>query len=355
MRLWKEKLKWAARWWSGDGRGQKQQGAPAALRPVMPTGTGTLADSAAGERVEVVAAVLTDVGCEREVNEDCGRFVAPAAAEAREAKGVLAVVADGMGGHSAGEVASRTAVETISRVYYASAQAAEAALGEAFEAANRAIYEAAGRDASLRGMGTTCTALVVKDRKAFAAHIGDSRLYLVRGGQIYLMSEDHSMVREMVRRGVLTPDEARRHAEKNVILRALGTQPVAQPATWEAPLAVRAEDRFVLCSDGLSDLVEDEEIRQSAVTLAPDAACARLVALAKERGGHDNITVAVVELRRAGDGAASAAGAGDSPAEFISVCNSRGLPATEDLLGRQCRPRHRQLPHRGAARRGRHG
>jgi PPM family protein phosphatase len=333
--LWSGMRKWAAWWRPGRWRGRRQQAAPAAPRPVVPTGTGPLAATAASEPLEVVAAVVTDVGCEREVNEDCGQFVAPEAEEARAAKGVLAVVADGMGGHSAGEVASRTAVETVSRVYYASARAAEAALGEAFEAANRAIYEAAGRDARLRGMGTTCTALVVKDRAAFAAHIGDSRLYLVRGGQIYLMSEDHSVVREMVRRGVLTPDEARRHAEKNVILRALGTQPVAQPATWDAPLAVRAEDRFVLCSDGLSDLVEDEEIRQAAVTLAPEAACARLVALAKERGGHDNITVAVVELRRASDGAASAGGAGDSPAELISVCDSRGLPGSEDLLGRQ--------------------
>jgi PPM family protein phosphatase len=203
-----------------------------------------------------------------------------------------------MGGHAAGEVASRLAVEVVARVYYDHAGEPQPALSEALVAANHAIYAAARRDASLHGMGTTCTALALRQGAAFLAHVGDSRLYLVRGGEIYQLSEDHSAVAEMLRRGLLSAQEAREHAERNVILRALGTHAEVNVTTWEQGFPVRAGDCFLLCSDGLSDLVADEEIRHAVESAEAAQSCARLIALARERGGHDNITVALLSLGR---------------------------------------------------------
>jgi protein phosphatase len=246
---------------------------------------------------EVAASVLSDVGCVRELNEDSAAYVQPYDEAVLAGKGMLFVVADGMGGHSAGEVASNMAVEVIRRVYYEEDREAQAALKKAVEKANREIFEAAARDETMKGMGTTCTALVLQNGRAISAHVGDSRMYLVRDGQIYLLTEDHSAVMEMVKHGIISAEEARHHPDKNVILRALGSHAEVEVSTWQEPLPVREGDRFVLCSDGLYDLVEDEEIRQAVSAAEPRAACESLVALAKQRGGHDNITVAIVSLK----------------------------------------------------------
>lgn len=253
-----------------------------------------------GATGEVEASFLTDAGCRRELNEDCGQFIKPADPGLLADKGVLAVVADGMGGHAAGEVASLLAVEVITSSYYGSGQEVEPALKEALLLANRTIYSAASGNSSLEGMGTTCTALVLRQGLAFLAHVGDSRLYLVRGGEIYQLSEDHSVVAEMMKRGLLSESEARLHADKSIILRALGTRPEVNVAMWEQPFPTRQGDHFLLCSDGLSDLVDDEEIKQVIISSNSNAACARLIALAKERGGYDNITVGLVSIRPAG-------------------------------------------------------
>jgi protein phosphatase len=257
---------------------------------------------------EIEACLLTDVGCVREVNEDSSKYVRPADDESLQSKGSLMLVCDGMGGHSAGEVASRMAVEVISRIYYEEADGAHPALANAFQEANREIYEASQKDQNLKGMGTTGTALVLRNGHAFAAHVGDSRIYLIRNDQIYAMTQDHSEVMEMVRRGLLSLEEARHHPDKNVILRALGSHPQVEVSTWDAPFPLREKDLFLLCSDGLYDLVEDEEIRRLALADAPQPACQSLISLAKERGGHDNITVAIVKV-----GAASENGAKPVP------------------------------------------
>src|SRR6267142_3538920 len=152
---------------------------------------------------EVSVSVRTDVGCLRESNEDAGRFVKPSDPVVLENKGRLTVVADGMGGHSGGEVASALAVETIGRAYYNSTETPPESLKQAFEEANRRIYEAAIADQRLSGMGTTCTALVLYQDLAIAAHVGDSRLYLLREGELYLLTEDHSAVMEMVKLGII--------------------------------------------------------------------------------------------------------------------------------------------------------
>jgi protein phosphatase len=252
-------------------------------------------------KCEIVASLLTDVGCVREVNEDSSKYVKPGDEEVLKTKGSLMLVCDGMGGHSAGEIASRVAVDVISRTYYDDTDGAHSALAKAFQQANREIHEASLKDETLKGMGTTATALVLKNGHAFAAHVGDSRIYLIRNDQIYAMTQDHSEVMEMVRRGLISLEEARHHPDKNVILRALGSHPEVEVSTWDAPFPLRHNDMFLVCSDGLYDLVEDEEIKRLATSADPQPACHSLITLAKERGGHDNITVAIVKV-----GAASA-------------------------------------------------
>lgn len=245
---------------------------------------------------EITAGMLSDAGCHRETNEDCCRYVQPEDSEQAKSKGVLVLVCDGMGGHAGGEVASRLATEIIPRTYYKSSRPPQAALEEAFQSANRAIYKTSQKHPHLRGMGTTCTAMVIHEGAAILAQVGDSRLYLVRSGQIYLMSEDHSAVMEMVRRGAMSLEEARRHEDKNIILRALGVQPEVTVSTWHNPFPTHDQDCFVLCSDGLYDLVTDEEIRQVVCEREPHPASERLTAMAKERGGYDNITVGVIKV-----------------------------------------------------------
>ncbi|HSB08164.1 MAG TPA: Stp1/IreP family PP2C-type Ser/Thr phosphatase [Blastocatellia bacterium] len=248
-------------------------------------------------KCEIAACLLSDVGCARDVNEDSGKYVQPGDSDLLRAKGSLLLVCDGMGGHSAGEVASGMAVDVITRVYYDDTDDAQASLVKAFEQANREIYEASTKDETRKGMGTTGTALVLKDGRAFSAHVGDSRAYLIRNGQIYVMTQDHSEVMEMVKRGLISLEEARHHPDKNVILRALGSHPEVEVSTWDAPFPIREDDLFLLCSDGLYDLVENDEIRRLAISADPRPACESLIALAKERGGHDNITVGIVQVR----------------------------------------------------------
>lgn len=265
-------------------------------------------------RFEISAGMLSDAGCHREINEDCGYYELPHNPAQFGSKGLLALVADGMGGHAAGEIASRMAATIISLAYYGSRQSPREALKESFETANRAIYQAARKQSRLHGMGTTCTALVIHEGAAYAAQVGDSRLYLIRDEQIYLMSEDHSAVMEMVRRGVLTIEDARHHADKNVILRALGTQPEVSVSTWPSAFPVRDQDCFALCSDGLYDLVSDDEIREIVIAHAPEAACARLITLARERGGYDNITACIVRLQACTETGSETKSAGLHPA-----------------------------------------
>jgi protein phosphatase len=247
-------------------------------------------------RFLVAAGLLTDCGCVRELNEDACDVIQPSDPELSDRKGVLLVVADGMGGYQAGEVASRIAVETIARDYYGSPDEPPAALAAAFQNANREILRLSLSRDEWNGMGTTCTALVIHGCVAYSAHVGDSRLYLVRSGCIYQMTEDHSVVKELVRQGALTADAARRHADRNVILKALGGHSSVELSTWDQPLQVHSGDRFILCSDGLHDAVTDDEIRAAAESAEAAEACASLVRTAKSRGGYDNITVAIARV-----------------------------------------------------------
>ena len=240
------------------------------------------------------AGFQSDIGCLRKSNEDSAAVVSPSDDRLRRTKGTLAVVADGMGGHTGGEVASRIATDVLGHFYYASEADPGLALAEGVVEANRAIHEASLHNGELRGMGTTCTAIAIVGHSAVYAHVGDSRLYLIRSGRTYQLSEDHSLVMQMVRDGVLTVDEAREHPERNVILRALGRQPEVEVSCWEKPLPVNGGDRFLLCSDGLYDLVSDDEIAAIVSAHSSREGCGRLIELARERGAPDNVSVCLV-------------------------------------------------------------
>ena len=256
-------------------------------------------------------AALTDVGRARAHNEDAVGFSEPPPPElyprencfylqppspmVRAAKGAIFIVADGMGGHQAGEVASRMAINRIIQNYYADPDPnIQTALIRAVQAANAEIYAHAQASPAQSGMGTTVVAAVVKDSgEVQIAHVGDSRAYFVRGKQIKQITKDHSWVQEQVEAGVLTPEQARTHPQRNVITRALGSKPDVLVDSHQGKLD--PGDVLVLCSDGLSGLVSDEEIRQVVTSQPPQQAAHTLVNMANERGGTDNISVVVLK------------------------------------------------------------
>lgn len=223
--------------------------------------------------------VRTDVGRVRKQNED-----SVYAADAQR----LFAVADGMGGHRAGEVASSMAVEAL-RARLQARQPNLQLMRQAFEEANRRISCAAEKDERLQGMGTTMTALWQTERSVLIAHVGDSRVYLLRGSRLRQVTDDHSVVAELLRCGLITPQEARRHPYRNVITRSLGSAP-----TVEVDLLERDRepgDLWLLCTDGLSNMLTDREMEALLVSLSPQKAADALMQKALEAGGTDNITL----------------------------------------------------------------
>jgi serine/threonine protein phosphatase PrpC len=246
---------------------------------------------------EIDAASLSDVGLCRTTNEDAVRLTRVAFDDGT--RGLLAIVADGMGGHLAGDVASRLAVDTVEREVLRHGRFVSATLQQALIAANRTIFEAAERNTATRGMGTTCTAIAVRGGDVHCAYVGDSRVYLCRAGRAYTMTQDHSSVRELVAMGLLTPAQARCHAERNVLLRALGTTREVQVTAWESAFPLRGGDRLVVCTDGAFGGITDDEMAALIGRSRAHDACAALVALARQRGGEDNITAAVLAVEGA--------------------------------------------------------
>jgi protein phosphatase len=238
-------------------------------------------------------ALLSHPGKLRSDNEDSVGAYAPTE---RSERGALFVVADGMGGHAAGEVASRLAVESVLQSWVASsATRPHQALRGAVRAANMAVFSAS-LDRDTHGMGTTCVCLAVVDGEAIVANVGDSRCYLVRRRQCSQITADHSRVGEMVRMRLLTPEQAASHPARSQLTRSLGGEPGVQVDLFRNPLL--PGDGFVLCSDGVWDLVSRKEIADSmALPIANDTAH-RLVELALERGAPDNVTALVVHLSK---------------------------------------------------------
>ena len=223
----------------------------------------------------------TDVGCVRERNED-SLVVSPP----------LFAVADGMGGHAAGDVASETAVETLQKFAPTSANVED--LGQAVINANMAVIEES-RKAGLEGMGTTMTAAVIEKSRIAIAHVGDSRAYLLHHGRLQQITRDHSLMADMIEAGRITPEEARHHPNRSIITRALGSDPAMQPDLYD--LTASPGDRLLLCSDGLYSMVEDEQIQSIlARTRDPQRCASALVNAAIAAGGLDNTTVIVVDI-----------------------------------------------------------
>ncbi len=243
---------------------------------------------------QVEYAALTDIGMRRTNNQDsCAVLVAPDR-QSFEAKGHIFVVADGMGGHAVGELASRMAADVIPHTFVKSlAPTVPQALHEALEEANSRIFHRALQNQDFFSMGTTGTALVLSPLGAFAGHVGDSRLYRVRTGLIEQLTFDHSVQWELTRNSKHPVDPAVMMAYKNVITRSLGPH-ASIPIDIEGPYTIHPGDVYILCSDGLSGLVSDEEIGMVCAELPPPEACQMLVDLANLRGGADNITVVVV-------------------------------------------------------------
>jgi len=237
---------------------------------------------------------LSHKGMGREINEDS--FAVPEGLDPMliAKKGLLYIVADGMGGHKAGKTASLMATRTVMSKYYSDPSPDVAqSLERAIQTANAEIYNKA-QSPGYEGMGTTLVAAVVKGNWLFVANVGDSRAYLIRGRKIKQITQDHSQVAEQVRAGLLTAEEARHHKFRNIITRSVGTKPKVEVDLFREK--IRPGDTVLLCSDGLTNEVRDEEILQIVISNDPQGAAKQLIELANQRGGSDDITVLVLSL-----------------------------------------------------------
>jgi protein phosphatase len=252
---------------------------------------------AASAAYRLVGAMVSHPGKIRTNNEDTVAFALPNGNGGQFHEDALLVVADGMGGHAAGEVASRMAADVLYRSFFAAAgRPVHEVLAECFDKANAEIFDAGRQNPEYAGMGTTCTVIAVRNNFAWLAHVGDSRAYLMRGDDFHQISEDHTLVAELVRRGSLTREEAAASPERNVILKAMGTAATVAPKIWDEGMALQPDDRLLLCSDGLSDLVTDAMMQELIATRSPRQACDALIDAALEAGGHDNVSVGVFHL-----------------------------------------------------------
>ncbi len=228
----------------------------------------------------------SDIGQVREGNEDSFLVLDP-----------LYAVADGMGGHRGGEVASNLALQTIERLFTAQ----EGTLTEQVEQANRAVFERSQSDREVAGMGTTLTAALVQGAQVRLAHVGDSRAYLFRDGELQLLTEDHTLVHKMLVEGEITESEAETHPHRSILTRALGVDGSVQ--VDEGVVEMRNGDRLLLCTDGLTGMVSDEQIKAVlAESKDPQEAVDRLVRAANRAGGIDNITAMVIDFGQDGSG-----------------------------------------------------
>jgi len=252
--------------------------------------------------VKVHAAARTDLGLVRQNNED-NYYI-------DETIGLL-IVADGMGGHASGEIASKMTVDIIRDCFKGSGKdkpfqtgpyqkdfsEATNRLASSIRLANLAVWEASGNRPELSGMGTTIAAVQVDGNRLSIAHVGDSRVYLIRAGNIEQLTDDHSLVYEQVKRDLITKEEASRSDMKNILTRALGISNDVEVDLAEMTLAVN--DILLLCSDGLSGMVDDETILSVVMTIDdPAAACEKLIAMANANGGKDNITVVIARTEK---------------------------------------------------------
>ncbi len=244
----------------------------------------------------IQAHILSDIGKRRIHNEDSCLMCAPEDDSVAKERGLLFAVADGMGGASGGEFASRMALQVIAEEYYSGPyRNIPARLRDAFEQANRRIYEESELNPKYYGMGTTVSGLVVIGNCAYIAQVGDSRVYLSRGkGGAMQITDDHSLVAEQVRNGYITEEEARGHSLKNLITRAVGIKEALKVDLFA--IRLREEDTLLICSDGLSNMVDDETIGKAMAIDNLQGAARVLVGRALDNGGTDNVSVVLVRV-----------------------------------------------------------
>lgn len=252
---------------------------------------------------KVQYASLSDVGFRRRNNQDSHGVMLSPDAETFQTRGHLFIVADGMGGHAVGELASKIAVDTIPHTFFKNrTDDIPTALNAAILEANAAVHEKGSQNLDFNRMGTTCVALSLGPKGAVVGHVGDSRLYRIRREQIDQLTFDHSLEWELIRHGRLKPNDHLLPEIKHVITRSIGPEPEVEPEV-EGPFPVWPGDTFLLCSDGLSGLVKDAEIGMIVKYLPPTEACRLLVNLANQRGGPDNITVIIAQVGPLPEGA----------------------------------------------------
>jgi protein phosphatase len=248
-------------------------------------------------RSDIILANASDTGCVRSGNEDYYLFIEPQDDAEFEQCGRLILVADGMGGYKGGRIASRLAADAIREVFSEDRKADPlAVLREGFGKAHRSIQECALTDPELQNMGTTCTAIILRHGRLSMGHVGDSRLYLIREEQATRISRDHTVVGNLVARGLITEEEASRHDEKHVLSAALGVGPQVDADFIDNPIELKPGDILLLCTDGLHGVLSDGEIVSATTGQSLSDACAELIAWAKVRGGPDNITLQLVGI-----------------------------------------------------------
>jgi PPM family protein phosphatase len=248
-------------------------------------------------RPGIELANLTDVGCERPQNEDNYCYAEPESDDEALKRGRLVVVADGMGGQEGGQIASKLAVDTVREIFLSGpAEDPAGVLEAAYHSAHSAIQQYARTHPELAGMGTTCTTAILQDHRVTYGQVGDSRLYLLRDGAIVQLTRDQSYVQQMVDNGLITAEQAKTHPSRNILTSALGSDSDVVVDFAEAPIPLQPADLLLLCTDGLHGTVSDEEMLEASRQNSPRDACKKLVDLAKERGGHDNITIQIVRI-----------------------------------------------------------
>jgi serine/threonine protein phosphatase PrpC len=246
-------------------------------------------------RVKFVA--RSEIGHARENNEDKFDFYEPDEESLLAARGSVYLVCDGMGGHNAGQIASELAAKQFLHAYYHLGGAAQEAARHAILQAHHYIAEMASKIPSRYGMGTTLTALILKQDEGILAHVGDSRCYRLRKGVFEQLSRDHTLVARLVEQGILTPEQAKYHPQRNVIRQAVGVADPSEPLEPDIEtFPLQEGDLYLLCSDGLTDLVDDAEIEAILRDEPPTRAAWRLVDRALANGGRDNITVVLVQI-----------------------------------------------------------
>jgi protein phosphatase len=280
------------------------------------------ANPSIGRALHVRATQLSDVGLVRTENQDFAMLTTPEEESDARLEGRLLIVADGMGGHRGGATASKLAATTIKAEFLSTDRSdIQQSLRRALESANARIFSEAQSNPDLRGMGTTCSTLFTRDDTAYVAHVGDSRIYLVRGGAIRQLTQDHSLVASMVREGLITSEEAETHPRRNILQRSMGVSEQVEVDVMQ-PLTMREGDTFVLCSDGLHGLVKEDEILGVLEVAGQEieVGAQELIRRALSRGAPDNVTVIVARV----DGS-------DAPRAFFRRTSKAGTAQRSSL------------------------